>query len=742
MHPHRVPLICTLAAALVAASMAGAQEPRASLPLPRITSPIKVDGDLSDPGWKQAAHVDLPYEIHVTDDGAPPVKTTGYLGYDSTYFYAALHCEDPDPRKIRAPFADRDSISSDQDFAGLFLDPRHDGRSALELFVNPRGIQNDGITNDATGQEDFSPDLFWDAAAKITAHGWDVEMRIPLTSLRYAKGDPQTWGVILYRNYPRDFRYQITSVPLPKGTNCTVCHEMDLTGLTGLPSSNHLVMAPYATAREVGEARGEPGSSFRNKPVEGEAGADVKWNPGPDTALDLTLNPDFSQIESDVAQIAANQRFALFYPEKRPFFMEGVDLFQTPIDAVYTRTITSPRWGLRATGKVGSMAYTVLTAQDRGGGLAIIPGPESSTFAPQDFGSVVTIARLRQDAGRSFWGFLVTDRENEGGSFNRVAGPDFQWRPSDTDQVTGQFLYSTTRTPNRPDANAEWDGRRLDGGDAYVVYDHSAKVWRWNLQYRDVSGAFRADSGYVPQVDYREGRARLSYNLYPGNFFSRLEPAVIADLKWDRAGQPLSREGYAGINFEGKRSLNGELFYNPKDERVDGKLLHADTLYFSSYLSPSAVVANLGIEGDVGEAIDYDGARVGRGGDVNVSATIRPTSHLSLVFSGERSWLNLSEGSLFTADTVYMKSTYTFSARSFLRIIAQWLETRRNPALYPYEVPGHDGGLTGSVLFAYKLNWQSVLYVGYGDNRVLIPQHGFQPADRQVFLKISYAFQR
>ncbi len=216
---------------------ATSNESRPVVGLPKITSPIKVDGDLSDPGWKEAVQVDLPYEINKTDNGAPPVKTTGYLGYDSKYFYVALHCEDPDPKAIRAPFTDRDGLGSNQDFAGIFLDTRHDGRSALELFVNPRGAQSDGITNDATGQEDFSPDLFWDSAARITDSGWDVEMRFPLTSLRYPKGTPQTWGIILYRNYPRDFRYQISSVRIPKGSNCTVCREADLTGITALPSS-------------------------------------------------------------------------------------------------------------------------------------------------------------------------------------------------------------------------------------------------------------------------------------------------------------------------------------------------------------------------------------------------------------------------------------------------------------------------------------------------------------------------
>ncbi len=711
------------------------------IPAVRISTPIKVDGDLSDPGWQEAAKVDLPYEINRTDNGKPPVKTTGFVGYDSKYFYVALLCEDPDPKAIRAPLTDRDGVGSDQDFAGIFLDTRHDGRSALELFVNPRGAQSDGVTNDATGQEDFSPDMFWDTAARITDRGWEMEMRLPLTSLRYPKTDPQTWGVIFYRNYPRDFRYQIASVPLPKGTNCTVCHEADLAGLSGLPTSNHLVVAPYATAKKVDQAEFAPGTPFVKGPVVGDAGIDVKWTPTPDTALDITINPDFSQVESDVIQLAVNQRFALFYPEKRPFFMEGVDLFQTPIDAVYTRTITSPRWGLRATGKAGSMSYTVLTTQDRGGGLVIVPGPEFSTYAPQDFESLVTIGRMRWDVGRSFWGVLVTDREDEGGSFNRVAGLDFQWRPSDVDQVTGQYLYSSTKTPRYPDLAQEWDGRELEGGDLYLIYDHSAKTWRWNFQYRDVSPEFRANSGYVPQVGYQEGRGRVSYNFYPASFFSRIEPAVIAGYKWLPGGQPLSRVYYAGANFEGKKSLYAELFYNQDTERVGSKLLTANSVFGEASLSPGRVFSRVSLFATVGQSIDYEGARVGHGGDVSLSGTFRPTDHLTAYASAERSWLNLPQGNLYTADTFYLKATYNFSARSFVRLIAQWLETRRNPALYDYPVPEKTGGLTGSVLFAYKLNWQSVLYVGYGDDRVLTDRRGLQPAERNFFLKVSYAFQ-
>ena len=154
-----------------------------------------------------------------------------------------------------------------------------------------------------------------------------------------------------------------------------------------------------------------------------------------------------------------NSRFALFFPEKRPFFLEGVDLFDTPIQAVYTSTITSPRWGARVTGKVDSSSYTLLVSEDRGGGSVILPGPTSSSFEPQDFHSIAAIGRIRQDVGTSFGGLLLTDREIEGGGHNRVLGPDFQWRPTDKDQVTGQFLLTDTQTPNLPATNWSAGGR-------------------------------------------------------------------------------------------------------------------------------------------------------------------------------------------------------------------------------------------------------------------------------------------
>jgi hypothetical protein len=243
-------------------------------------------------------------------------------------------------------------------------------------------------------------------------------------------------------------------------------------------------------------------------------------------------------------------------------------------------------------------------------------------------------------------------------------------------------------------------------------------------------------------VGYQDGRARLSYNLYPDNFFSRVEPAAILEQKWDQSGRPLQRQIYAGLNAEGKYSLYGELFYNSDQEAVGDKFLRADAVWAEASLSPSVVWSKLSLFALVGQQIDYAGGRVGNGGDLSLNATVRPTDHLTLVLNTERQWLDISGKRLFTADTARLKATYNFSARAFLRAIAQWVETRYTPSLYAFPVPEREGGLAANILFAYKLNWQSVLYIGYGDNRTLTKRMGLQPVQREFFFKISYAFQK
>jgi hypothetical protein len=427
-------------------------------------SPSVSTGTLG-PGLGGRAKVEVS-ETNVGDNVPPPVKTVAWVGYDSRFFYVAFRCDDPDVRKIRAPFVDRDNVYSDQDFAGIILDVKNDRRSAYELFVNARGIQDDAIMNDATGNEDFSPDIFWQSAGRIDATGWQVEMAIPLSSLRYPATDPQTWAINLYRNYPRDFRYQIFSSPLPRGSNCFVCHFGTLEGITGLPRAGHLVAAPYVAGSN---AKTYPGSDAYdgagdNEVTKGKIGMDVKWAPGADTIVDATVNPDFSQIESDVAQISAKRTLRPLLPRGSVRSSSRVDLFRRRSRRSHAHD------HLAAVGRShhgeGRHRHCLHRARHGGpgAGTAILPGPVFSDTAPQDYKSLVALARVRQDLGASFAGFLGTARVIQGGGYNADAGPDFQWRLSSGDVVTGQYLYSVSREPSRPDLSPVWDGQWLSAG--------------------------------------------------------------------------------------------------------------------------------------------------------------------------------------------------------------------------------------------------------------------------------------
>lgn len=745
---------------LVSAPVAAGQapEPQASPAAPapptltatRVRTPIVVDGELGDEGWRQAVPVVTWFETNPGDNLPAKVRSVGYLAYDERFFYAGFEFEDPSPRSIRAPLGERDNLSSATDYGGVILDTRNDGRTGIEFLANARGLQFDAVNSDTSG-EDPAPDFYWDSAGRVTDRGWTLEIRIPFSSLRYDRADPQTWRVMLYRNYPRDFRYQFFSTRLPKGGNCFVCNSNRLEGLSGLPGGGHLVAAPYASASRVSRPVGGLGTRLDGEPLGGDVGLDVKWTPWAGTAVDATVNPDFSQIESDVAQIAANERFALFYGEKRPFFLEGIDLFSSPIQAVYTRTITSPRAGVRGTGKRGALAFTGLLADDRGGGQAIIPGPAGSSFADQDSRSLVAVGRVRRDFGMSYLSLIGTLRDLEGGGRNTVFGPDWQWRPSQADTWMGQLLFSSSRTPNRPDLASEWDGRSLSGHALDTYWVHQTRTWDLAGEYKDFSDDFRADAGFVPQVGYREGYVEAGGTVRPEKgFVRRLRGFLMLDYGEDREGEVLNQHISPGFGLDGRWNSFLRLRWAWDRQRAgDGtaRTLPRNRLIYTITANPSRLVSAVSLDGDLGGQIDFEEARRGRGGNLTAGLTLRPTDHLELKLNEGLRWLDLAGGQhdgerLFTARVDRLRATYTITSRLFVRAVVQHLHTRRDPALYSSEVPRKDARLDGSFLLAYKLNWQTVLYAGYGDGRELSEAGAMERASRELFAKISYAWQR
>jgi uncharacterized protein DUF5916 len=716
----------------------------------RASGPIVIDGDLSDEGWRNATRVEKWYETQPGDNVEPKVRNVGYLTYDDHFFYAAFEFEDPDIKAIRAPFADRDNIGNGfNDYGGIIIDPRNTGRTATFFVVTPRNIQYDSVTDDASN-EDASPDFFWESATKIHERGWTLELRVPFSSLRYKNVDPQIWTILLYRNFPRDRHYQFFSAKLPRGGNCFVCRSNPLIGMEHLPGGGHLVAAPYVSGTADAHARdGVVGAPLVEDGAKLHAGIDVKYTPSADNAIDLTVKPDFSQVESDTAQISANERFALFYPEKRPFFLEGADLFQTPIQAVYTRTITAPVWGGRITGKEAGFRYTALVVDDAGGGSAIIPGPNGSTLASVDEGSMVLVGRVKRDMGLSFVGALATDRESKSDdSHNRVAGPDFQWRPSGTDVVTGQLLYSESRTPNRPDLADEWTGQSLSGHAANIGWNHNTTHFDNYAAYRDFSDGFRADTGFVPQVGYRQENGGAGWTFRPTGFLTRVRTFLDLDHVADRSGALISRLVQPGVGMDSR--WNGFMQFRFIDEeiRAGQQPIGRKRFGYIAQFSPSRRVTLLAIDGTSGQEIDFDNARPGTGSTINLQATLNPTNHLNVDLVQNQRWVNVVDPGavsrrLFLARVSRLRGTYTFTARLFARGIVQYVSTTRDVSLYidPATVP-REGTLSAQALLSYKLNWQSVLFVGYGDDRDRTGQNQLVKTGRQVFVKASYAFQR
>lgn len=735
-----------------AAPAPAAAEPSIPPPLsvPKRTGEITLDGALDDPAWQNAAVIDQFFETFPADNTEPPVKTVTYLTYDERFFYIGVHALDPHPEAIRAPYVERDSVIGTDDNIAVFLDTRNDRRSAIELRVNPRGNQGDAIYDDGSGNEDFSPDVFYDTAAKLTDDGWSAEYRIPFSSLRYPKQADVKFGILVWRNYPRDQRYQIHSSPIPRGGNCWVCRSRELAGLTDLPAGGHYVAAPYATGRRLEEPEGDLGSPLSQTTDDYDVGADFKWTPSASNALDATINPDFSQVESDAGQIGTNSPFALFFSEKRPFFLEGLDLFSTPIQAVHTRTISDPRWGVRDTGKLGSTTFTALLAEDEGGGFVVIPGQTGSRRALQDFGSRVFIGRLRRDFGSSFAGLLVTARQNDGkdgGGYNRVVGPDFQWRWSQTDQVIGQLLVSQTETPERTDLFSGWNGSKLTDQAGMVEWLHTGRDWTWRATVRDYGPEFRADEGFVTQTGIRIGRYALYRNYYPKTgLFRRVQPFAVVRYIDDRHGKVVQQQTVPGIQLMGTHNLFVNVQVPIKEKRlVRGRTLEQTYASADFQIDPGRRFSRIGGFIALGETIDFTGARVGHGGEVFLLGTIKPTDHLALDWQTDRQWIDLDEhgahGRLFTAELARLKATYNFTARSFVRAIGEYFRQENDPRLWPFPVEKKDASFSGSALFAYRLNWQTVLFLGYGDDRLRGPSGQLEPLHRAFFVKVSYAFQ-
>ena len=481
-------------------------------------------------------------------DGAEPTQDTDvYLAYDERNLYAVFICWDKEPDKIRARMTRREDIFSD-DSAEIMIDTFNDGRRGYAFAANPFGIQWDALWTEGSignGQPaDFSGfdpsfDTVWNSEGKLTEHGYTLLMTIPFKSLRFPSADAQTWRIILNRSIPRT-NENLFWPRISNRIQGRFNQAATATGIEHISPARNIQLIPYGLLRGFRDVdqRDPNNPVFDSRTLQPEAGLDAKFILHDSFVLDATINPDFSQIESDQPQITVNQRFAVFFPEKRPFFLENSNYFTSPIDLVFTRNIGHPEFGLRLTGKSGPWAVGVLATDDRAPGEALpLTDPHAGDRA------TFTIARVSRDIlDQSTVGALYTDREFAGG-YNRVGAIDANLKLNANWRLQGQAAMSST---NDPIAQLFQDGNgyKLD-------LERAGRQLNIQAQYLDYSHGFETQTGFVNRVDVRSQRIKASYYWRPeGKFLISYGPTLEQFNIWDHSGTALDYFAYPGFRVD------------------------------------------------------------------------------------------------------------------------------------------------------------------------------------------------
>ncbi len=706
--------------------------------VPIAASVVRVDGILDEEAWEKALALELRYEVQPGENVPPPVRTEVLLAYDESRLYVAFRARDPNPRAIRARLRDRDSLSLD-DWVGVVLDTFNDERRNYLFQANPLGVQQDQVeTMDAS---DRRWDAIWDSAGRIHSWGYAVEMAIPFNSLRFQRsGGDQVWGFDAVRSYPRSQGYLIGLFPRDRSNNCYLCQAVKLIGFAGATPGRDVEIAPTVTAVRTDERTELPHGDFEARDREAEVGVTVRWGLTPNMTLSATANPDFSQVEADTLQLDVNQPFALSYPEKRPFFTEASDFFDTRLTAVYTRTMRDPAWGLKLTGKEGANTIGAYVVRDELTNL-IFPGSRSSSSTSLDIDSTASVFRYRLDIwNNSTVGLLLTDREGSG-YFNRVFGFDGDFRLTATDRLQMQFLGSSTRYP---DAVASEFGQPFDDFDdtaLEIFYYHSTRSWSWYLGYSDFGRGFRADLGFIPRVDYRRMLAGLRYmwNGRPDDWWWLFSFGGGFDHLEDHNGDVVSSEAMFWFYYRGSMQSGVDLIGSRYREAYNGVEFDMNYLSLQTWILPTADLY-LKLEGIFDDRIDYANTRAGRRIRLNPYVSYAFGLHLRLSLNHTYERMSVDAGRLYTANISRASVRYQFSARAFLRSILQYVDYRYSSELYTFPISPEYRHLSTQVLFSYKLNARTVLFVGYSDNHFGSHQFGLAQADRTFFIKLGYAW--
>ncbi|MCV2885721.1 carbohydrate binding family 9 domain-containing protein [Aestuariibacter sp. AA17] len=736
--------------------------------LPSLPDRIAIDGYVNEAAWDNALKQTLDYQTWPNENEPAPVKTDVWIYENGEYLYVAFKAYDPDPASIYALYRDRDLVIS-HDNVGVEIDTFNDNRLAYRFNVNPYGVQTDSIYNELTGTESYSWDATWQSAGRITNEGYEVEIALPLEVFSFEQSqDIKTWGIRLVRFYPREENMRLANVPYSRDQSCLLCQYGRVQGFKHVSQGSDTVVSPFVVA---GRQRSRDLSSGNDWHYEGraEAGVTAKWNPTPEVSLSGTINPDFSQVEADVAQLSVNTPFSLFYEEKRPFFLENNDYFSTYTDIVYTRNLSAPDYGVKATGRMGSHTLGVFVADDESTTF-FVPGNISSSIGFIDEESTNAAARYRYDysSGLSI-GAVTTLRESDN-YHNYVFGVDAQYDLTQQDTITMQVLKSDTEYPlNFSDRFCKYicgqtelfneaplrtEEQEISGAAFKLEYSHFERDWNLTASRESFDEDFRADLGYIPAIDTVKDKLTAAYLWYEENsWWNEVEARGTWEKKESSAGELLEQEWDAKVIVTGIYKTYFELGYSDR-ERVgfrsvaeslrveDSSALFDEHEWYMQIVTRPISTMYISQYFRTGRQIDFVNNRLGDDFMSQTRFFINLGIHTTIDVHHTYQDFDVDSGDLFTASLTDARITYQFDKEQFIRLTFAYNDVDRHLENYVgsnfYET-NRDFGT--QLLYSYKVNPFTKFFLGYSDFGVQNDQVPHRRvAEQSLFMKVSYAW--
>lgn len=729
----------------------------AQLSIPHVKQHINIDGDLNDAMWQQALTIPLNIVNSPWNNKPSPVKTTAKVIENGEFLYVAFQAQDPNPELIQGFLGDRDTRWGD-DLVGFKLDTYNNRRLNYEFFVNPYGVQHDSIANEMTGDSDSAWDGIWESVGKVTTSGYQVEMAIPYHILNFDDNDDiKTWAMELIRLYPRDSRLRISHIELDRDEACWLCQIPEITGFKEAKASKNLMLTPTLVANRNETRDIFSSSNDWQSENDIDAGLDVRWGINANTLLNVTVNPDFSNVESDAGQLSVNKTFSLFYDEKRQFFVENSEYFSSNFDLVYTRNIADPEYGAKLTGTQGDHSYGAFITNDTQTNI-ILPGNTGSRLISLQDDSESGAVKYRYDVNDDLSIGLISTLRQTDHYHNFVSGIDSKFRLDDSNAFQAQVLFADTQDA----ANMTLSGNEEKFNDhAFKLeYEHDSEYWNLDAEHQEIGKQFRADLGFMPRADYQKSKVLAKRTFYgePESAWQEMKFSGQWQILHNENGELLERSVSSSFNIDG-----------PMLSVFDIMLVAADKVGLRRYELDSSLAVDNSIDGNtnrfqenqaiiygaiqptsqiyteleltLGDKIDYGNDRLG---DITVlygNISYNVNKHLEFEFSHTYSDLEAENANVYTENLTELRVSYQFNINSYLKFNVVYTDIDFNLDNNPTAYTAKDNRLSTQLIYAYKLNPQTVFYFGYSDNSYQDDRlKSLERNQRTIYSKISYAW--